>query len=847
MSVTIQLRRDTAANWTSSNPVLHQGEVGLETDTGKAKQGDGTTAWISLGYWGPSGNGGIVFARDHGATGSSQVLSDAAMTASSKTLTSASAPFTSASVGKTVNVTGAGPSGAMLSTTIAAYTSTTTVTLTDAASTTVSSQRASIYGSDDTSAIQAAIDATPTGGMCVLDDQDGQCVYLVSSSLKLYGSDSASPVPVKLAGWGIREDLGVHLLASASFPAAPVISAATKYAPGGTATQFAYGEIENLYIDMDDVPTATGAVGIYYDRVQEVRETSIKTRGGACGRVIGWANNIRFSQPEAFNHSDSYWKWLSSYTDDAPWDTANAGNTIGPGQTYGDPVQFELIYPFNYLTSGALGITANAFITIKAGNDFQITGGHSLRTPGINAYILDGINADFSGFSAAKDLFLFADMHEIDGVYDDAGNGGGVTLNNAQTATFGDNFWCSAAPASDGAAMWALKLTNCTDISVGAGHWNGLGVLLDGVSNELNFTETRFPQSYGGYVFNSAAAGTLDSSMNSKTLPQSSIAVGSMTGTLPSSGTLMVATSSGPQAVTFTGQSTTSGVTTFTGCSAGSGTMSTGGTVVLASATNSRFAPRYYAGSITDNAETLGALVQASPQQLRGPVTVMGNATTAALQVGRAMDGKAWQVMMDTSSTGTLTFKNSEGSTKMSLSDSGVLAPSAAMAVSNGGTGATTAAAALTSLGAAAAQADPAGFTPANPAGTTSTSLVMMGLGSTCTYTPSGSGKVVVTITGYGEISTAVTFLTVGARYGLASGGVPANGDAVTGTRFGAVGDPQIRPNAVSVNNTAGFAFTALLSLTAGDDYWIDLAVATNSASDTANVTNVGVSVFELP
>jgi hypothetical protein len=39
MASQIQLRRDTAANWTSSaNPVMAQGEVGIETrHTGKAK------------------------------------------------------------------------------------------------------------------------------------------------------------------------------------------------------------------------------------------------------------------------------------------------------------------------------------------------------------------------------------------------------------------------------------------------------------------------------------------------------------------------------------------------------------------------------------------------------------------------------------------------------------------------------------------------------------------------------------------------------------------------------------------------------------------------------------------
>ena len=50
MATRIQLRRDTAANWASVNPTLAAGEFGFETDTTKAKIGDGSTAWTSLNY-----------------------------------------------------------------------------------------------------------------------------------------------------------------------------------------------------------------------------------------------------------------------------------------------------------------------------------------------------------------------------------------------------------------------------------------------------------------------------------------------------------------------------------------------------------------------------------------------------------------------------------------------------------------------------------------------------------------------------------------------------------------------------------------------------------------------------
>lgn len=49
-------RRDTAANWTTANPVLGAGEIGVESDTNTFKMGDGVTAWASLDYF--SGGGG---------------------------------------------------------------------------------------------------------------------------------------------------------------------------------------------------------------------------------------------------------------------------------------------------------------------------------------------------------------------------------------------------------------------------------------------------------------------------------------------------------------------------------------------------------------------------------------------------------------------------------------------------------------------------------------------------------------------------------------------------------------------------------------------------------------------
>ena len=50
MASIIQIRRDTASNWSSANPTLAQGELGIETDTLKVKAGTGSANWASLSY-----------------------------------------------------------------------------------------------------------------------------------------------------------------------------------------------------------------------------------------------------------------------------------------------------------------------------------------------------------------------------------------------------------------------------------------------------------------------------------------------------------------------------------------------------------------------------------------------------------------------------------------------------------------------------------------------------------------------------------------------------------------------------------------------------------------------------
>lgn len=46
-----QQRYDTAANWIINNPVLLEGEMGVESDTRKFKFGNGVNNWNSLAYY----------------------------------------------------------------------------------------------------------------------------------------------------------------------------------------------------------------------------------------------------------------------------------------------------------------------------------------------------------------------------------------------------------------------------------------------------------------------------------------------------------------------------------------------------------------------------------------------------------------------------------------------------------------------------------------------------------------------------------------------------------------------------------------------------------------------------
>lgn len=75
MATQFKFRRDTSLNWNVRNPVLAEGEPGLETDTGKLKIGNGSSTWSQLAYFaGTSSSTGSGYTGSIGYAGSTGSL-----------------------------------------------------------------------------------------------------------------------------------------------------------------------------------------------------------------------------------------------------------------------------------------------------------------------------------------------------------------------------------------------------------------------------------------------------------------------------------------------------------------------------------------------------------------------------------------------------------------------------------------------------------------------------------------------------------------------------------------------------------------------------------------------------
>jgi hypothetical protein len=128
--------------------------------------------------------------------------------------------------------------------------------------------------------------------------------------------------------------------------------------------------------------------------------------------------------------------------------------------------------------------------------------------------------------------------------------------------------------------------------------------------------------------------------------------------------------------------------------------------------------------------------------------------------------------------------------------------------------------------------------TPADPATTTSTTGVMMGLAGS--ITPGYSGKILIIISGDIDNSTSANGAQVQIRYG--TGTAPANGAALTGTTAGSL----VKFFESTNTQRNGIHCNAIVSgLTVSTAYWIDLSLAVTTAG-TARIRDISISVIEI-
>lgn len=131
---------------------------------------------------------------------------------------------------------------------------------------------------------------------------------------------------------------------------------------------------------------------------------------------------------------------------------------------------------------------------------------------------------------------------------------------------------------------------------------------------------------------------------------------------------------------------------------------------------------------------------------------------------------------------------------------------------------------------------------PADPAGTTSTTGLMMGLlsGITGWWSPHVTGKALMLVFGWIANNTSGDGGKVQIRYGTGTG--PANGAALTGTAVGTL----INFTAAANNQKVPFMCIAIVTgLTINGSYWIDVGLAAVTGG-TATIGGISEVVVEI-
>lgn len=226
-----------------------------------------------------------------------------------------------------------------------------------------------------------------------------------------------------------------------------------------------------------------------------------------------------------------------------------------------------LVYPATAVTY--TGTTATTFTGCTGGSGTMFTGGPIGGGPFPQAVAYTGTTATtFTGCTLGTGTMFTGNTINNTGFFTNFPTAGSCyvnTTNGPQLITY-----------------TSVTATTLAGVNGGTGNTSAGGSVFTAYSPATNYTSVAsgsnglsLPQSTINVASTVLASTTIASGSNGQALPQSIINVSSTSG-FPAFGVIYVTTSTGAQLVSYTGLTGTS----FTGCSNGNGTMSTGGSVI---------------------------------------------------------------------------------------------------------------------------------------------------------------------------------------------------------------------------------------------------------------------------